>query len=203
MAVYRKMLIAALLILPIAFLSACEYGKVDQGRVIKFDKEKGLVTLIQDVKAEPANPDYSNLPPHAYSVPKDPMDMGPDPKTGMRMKLDVKKNEITIFDEATQKFKVIPYTLIEQKENLAKEDPAIWDASQKKAKKFPVVDKAKKTITIYSGRQKTLTTFSLPDEYFNLPEYTWDAGDEVRVYYKEAGKALRFMNISRTDIFKK
>jgi len=36
-----------------------------------------------------------------------------------------------------------------------------------------------------------------------MPENTWDAGDEVRIYYKEAGKALRFMNISKTDIFKK
>jgi hypothetical protein len=48
-----------------------------------------------------------------------------------------------------------------------------------------------------------LTTFTVPDRYFALPEKTWDAGDEVRVYYKEEGKALRFMNVSRTDIFKK
>ena len=72
-----------------------------------------------------------------------------------------------------------------------------------KGKKFPLVEKDKKAITIYSGRQKLLTTFSLPDEYFALPDDTWEAGDEVRVYYKEPGKALRFMNITRTDIFKK
>jgi len=48
-----------------------------------------------------------------------------------------------------------------------------------------------------------LTTFSLPDEYFGLPDSTWDAGDEVRVYYKLEGKAARFMNISKTDIYKK
>ena len=35
------------------------------------------------------------------------------------------------------------------------------------------------------------------------PDETWDAGDEARVYYKEEGKALRFMNISKTNIFKK
>jgi hypothetical protein len=65
------------------------------------------------------------------------------------------------------------------------------------------VDQDKKTITIYSGRQKMLTTFSVPAEYFGFPEYTWDAGDEVRIYWKEKGKAIRFMNITRTDIFKK
>jgi hypothetical protein len=48
-----------------------------------------------------------------------------------------------------------------------------------------------------------LVTFNVPEEYFNFPEYTWDAGDEVRIYWKEKGKAIRFMNISKTDIFKK
>ncbi len=66
-----------------------------------------------------------------------------------------------------------------------------------------MVDREKKTITIYSGRQKTYTVFSLPDEYFAYPDSTWDAGDEVRVYNKEAGKSLRLMNISKTDIFRR
>jgi hypothetical protein len=70
-------------------------------------------------------------------------------------------------------------------------------------KKFPMVDKDKKAVTVYSGRQKLLVTFSVPEEYLALPDNTWEAGDEVRVYYKEPGKALRFMNISKTDIFKK
>ena len=72
-----------------------------------------------------------------------------------------------------------------------------------KPKKFPVVDREKKTITVYSKRQQILTTLTLPEEYFALPDYTWDAGDEVRIYYKEEGKAQRFMNITKTDIFKK
>ena len=93
--------------------------------------------------------------------------------------------------------KKITYTLIDQKEKVGKDDPLV------KGKKFPLVEKDKKAITIYSGRQKLLTTFSLPEEYFALPDDTWEAGDEVRVYYKEPGKSLRFMNITRTDIFKK
>jgi hypothetical protein len=43
----------------------------------------------------------------------------------------------------------------------------------------------------------------VPDEYFMLPVDTWDNGDEARIYYKEAGKAARYMNITKTDIFKK
>jgi len=203
MASYRKLIIAILLILPIAFISGCEYGKVDQGRVIKFDADKGTVTMIRDVKNDSQDPEYTYLPALTYSIPKDPSEMGAEPKAGLRMRLDTKKNEIDIYDTATQKFKQIPYTLIDQKENVAKDDPLVYDASQKKARKFPAVDKEKKTITIYSGRQKILTTFSLPAEYFNLPESTWDAGDEVRIYYKEDGKALRLMNVSKIDIYKK
>ncbi len=203
MARYQKLFLAILLILPIAFITGCEYGKVDQGRVVKLDKDKSTVVFIRDVKNDSQNPDYSHLPALTYTLPKDPHEMGPEPKAGLRLKLDTKKNEITIYDPAAAKFKTIQYTLIEQKENVAKDDPLVYDSAQKKAKKFPAVDKDKKTITIYSGRQKILTTFSLPEEYFSLPDSTWDSGDEVRVYYKEDGKALRLMNVSRTDIYKK
>ena len=173
-----------------------ELGKVDQGRVIAFDKTKETVTLIIDVKHDTANPDYSGAPV-TFALPKDPMERGEDPKVGMRMKLDTKTREIIIYDPASQSMKKINYTLIDQKENVGKNSPLV------EGKKFPMVDKEKKAITVYSGRQKLLVTFSVPEEYMGLPDNTWEAGDEVRIYYKEPGKALRFMNITRTDIFKK
>lgn len=196
--------ITALAILPLILVLGCgELGKVDQGRVIEYDKEKGTVTLIRDMKADPKKPDYTHLPPMTYELPKDPGEMGPEPKAGKRMKMDPQKSQITIFDTATQNFKTIDYTLIDQKENIEKDNPLVYDVAADKAKKFPMVDREKKTITVYSKRLKSLTTFSLPDEYFGLPDNTWDAGDEVRIYYKEEGKAKRFMNVSKTDIFKK
>ncbi len=177
-------------------LGCGELGKVDQGRVIAFDKDKETVTFIIDVKHDPANPDYSGAPV-TFALPKEPSERGEDPKAGLRMKLDTKTREIIIYDTAAQGFKKINYNLIDQKENVDKESPLVV------GKKFPIVDRNKKAITIYSGRQKILTTFSVPDEYLTLSENTWEAGDEVRVYYKEPGKCLRFMNITRTDIFKK
>jgi hypothetical protein len=170
-------------------LGCGELGKVDQGRVIAFDNAKATVTFINDVKHDPANPDYSGAP-MTFSLPTDPADRGEDPKAGKRMKLDPKAREITIYDTGTQSMKKITYTLIDQKEGVGKDDPLV------KGKKYPLVEKDKKAITIYSSRQKLLTNFALPDD-------TWEAGDEVRVYYKEPGKCLRFMNITRTDIFKK
>jgi hypothetical protein len=186
-----------LAILPVTLALGCgEQGKVEQGRVIGFDKAKETVTFIRDVKADTANPDYSGAP-ITFQLPKEEKDRGADPKVGMRMKLDTKAKEIIIYDPAAKAMKKISYTLIDQKEGVAKNNPLV------EGKKFPEVDRSKKAITVYSGRQKILTTFSVPDEYLSLPDNTWEAGDEVRVYFKEPGKALRFMNITRTDIFKK
>jgi len=190
--------LSLLVALPFVFLFGCaESGKVDQGRVVAFDKDKKLVTIIRDKKIDTLNPDYSYLPPLTYALPVDPEETGPLPKAGSRMKLDADKNQIIIFDAKAQNFKTIDFKPVEKKTGVEKDNALV------KGKKFPVVDKQKKTVTIYSGRQKIVETFSLPDEYFELPDSTWDAGDEVRIYYKQDGKALRFMNITQTDIFKK
>ena len=191
-----------LVLVPILIGLGCgDLGKVEQGRVIQFDKTKWTVTLVRDKQADPQNPDYCQLPPVTFALPADPQEMGPEPKAGLRIKLDTKNNQIVIFDPASQNFKTIQYTLIDQKEKIAKDNPLVLDEG--KSKKFPIIDREKKAITVYSKRQQILTTFTIPEEYFGLPENTWDAGDEVRIYYKEEGKARRFMNITKTDIFKK
>ena len=79
-------------------------GKVEQGRVIAFDKDKGTVTFIREVKGDAANPDYSGAP-LTFALPKELSERGADPKVGLRMKLDTKAKEIVIFDAATQGFK--------------------------------------------------------------------------------------------------
>ena len=196
--------LSLLVALPLVFLFGCsEFGKVDQGRVVRYDTEKRAVTIIRDVKHDPISPDYSHLPPLTYSLPTEPMDTGPEPKAGGRMKLDKYKKVIIIFDPETQNFKTIDIQIVDMKENVDRQDPLVFDAAAKKAKAFPAVDKGKKTVTIYSGRQKLFIVFSLPEECFAMPDSTWDAGDEVRIYYKQEGKAIRFMNITKTDIFKK
>jgi hypothetical protein len=171
---YRRMFFLALV--PLLFVLGCgEQGKVEQGRVIAFDKGNRKVTLV--------------------------LDSLPDPKAGYRMKLDTEKNEIVILDPASGSFKTIHYTQVNRKENVAKDDDLVFDRARKESRKFPVVDASKKTISIYSARQNLLLTFTVPDEYFSLPEKVWDAGDEVRIYCKERGKAARLMNISKIDIF--
>lgn len=202
----KLILVIACLIVPVFLLTGCgqDFGKVDQGRTVAYDKDKKIVTLIRDTNTDTSKaPSYTGLPPVSYAIPTDPKEMGPEPKAGGRMKIDTKKNQIVIFDPKEQNFKTIDYKLIEQKEGIERNNPLVFDKAAEKAKPNPVIDREKKTITIYSGRQKTYTVFSVPDEYFAYPDSTWDAGDEVRVYYKEAGKSLRLMNISKTDIYKR
>ena len=116
---------------------------------------------------------------------------------------DTAKKEIELYDHKTQKLVYLPINITDLQQNIDKEHPLVYDKEAKKAKKFPMVDKEKKTVTIYSGRQKMLCTFTLPDQYADYPESFWDAGDEVRLTYRTPGQALRFMNITKTDIFKK
>lgn len=203
MNIKRTLILLSIAMLAFGALGCEEYGKVDQGRVIAFDKEKATVTVIEDKNMEPSNPDYSILPPHTYTLPTEPIDRGADPKIGLRMKLDVEKKIIKIFNPNTQALEELPITIVDAQKDIGKDHPLVFDKDKNAAKKFPLIDQDKKTITIYSGRQKLLVTFSVPEEYFGMPEYTWEAGDEVRIYWKEKGKALRFMNISKTDIFKK
>lgn len=180
-----------------------DFSKVEQGRTIAFDKEKKEVTLIHDSAMNTQKPVYDVLPPSVFKLPVDPKETGPEPKAGQRMKLDTDNKKIVIFDTTTQKLVDIPITIVDLQQPIDKEHPLVYDKTENKAKKFPAIDKEKKTITIYSGRQKMLCTFSVPDNYFSYPPSTWEAGDEVRLTYKTAGQSLRFMNVSKTDIYKK
>ena len=203
MNIKRTLFLLSIALLTFGVLGCDEYGKVDQGRVIAFDKEKQTVTVIEDKNMDSQNPDYAILPPHTYTMPTDPAERGADPKVGMRLKLDVDAKIIKIFNTQTQAIEDLPITIVDVQKDIAKDHPLVFDKDKNAAKKFPVVDKDKKTISIYSGRQKMLATFSVPEAYNEFPENTWDAGDEVRIYWKEKGKAIRFMNITKTDIFKK
>jgi hypothetical protein len=193
-----KILFRATLLAILALLLGCgERGTVAQGRVISADKAKKTITIIKDVKHQVGKPVYDYLPPVVFVLPTNPAEMGPEPKAGKLMDVDHKVREIVIFDDATQNFKRVKYNPIDEKEGVGLRSPLVA------GKKFPVVDRTKKAITVYDKRKGLLTTFTLPEEYFAQPDNTFGFGDEVRIYFKEPGKATRLMNISETDIFKK
>src|SRR4030066_1468620 len=153
LAVYLLIAVVAV----VAVLAGCQQmGRVDQGRVIEFNKEKGTVTMIRDASPNPDKPDYSHLPPATYQGPTNPDEMGADPKPGKRMTLDANNREIVIYVPALDNFATINYTLVDQKENVDPNDPLVFDNVTRKPQTFPVGDPYRKTITIYSKRQKTV-----------------------------------------------
>ncbi|EHJ48360.1 hypothetical protein DFW101_2356 [Solidesulfovibrio carbinoliphilus subsp. oakridgensis] len=197
---FTKLLLAAL---AVVFLAGCvDYGKVDQGRTVAIDKEKKLITMIPNMSTDPAKGDFK-LPAITFTYPTDPQDMGQEPKAGLRMKLDTDKGEIVLYDPKKQNFETIPIQIVDKQQGIDSKHPLVFDATTEKAKKFPVVDKDKKLVTIYSGSQKMLVSFIPPEEYLALPASAWDAGDIVRIYFKTEGTALRVMNVTSTNIFKK
>lgn len=194
-----KVGLALVLILPVFGFKGKE--NVDQGRVIQFDKAKGIVQLIPNKSSDHLNPDYSYSPPLTYDLPSDLRKMNFIPKAGLRMKLNTKNNEIVIYDQDAQDFKTIKCALIDQKENISKNNPLVLENG--KPKKFPVIDRKKNILTIYSERQHILTTLSIPGEYLELPKYTWDAGDEVLIHYAEEGKTRKVTNIVKIGFIRK
>lgn len=170
--------------------SGCDVsGKVEQGRVIAYDKKAALVTLIPEaLPAAKSSPGV--LPPVTVKVPEDPEEMGPAPAPGKLMRVDLKEHRIVVYHPSSQDFLTIQYTPVAERRNVAK------------APATPAVDPVKRTITVYSAKDKALVTFQATDELLAMPADSWVSGDVVRYYYKEPGQALRFMNVTRTDLSK-
>jgi hypothetical protein len=198
----KKYSVSIILVVAFMLIGCGEFGKVDQGRVIAYDKANKKVTIILDKSTDRKKPDYTLLPAVEYNLPDNPAEMGPEPKSGRLMKLDLEKKELVVYSPEQKDLITIAFTVVEQK-NVSASDPLVFDKAANKPRSFPVIDNQKKTITTYLGKLKTLVTFSVPEQYSALPADTWAFGDEVRIYYKEKGNSLRLMNVTQTDIFKK
>lgn len=200
----RKILPMLLVLIGLSLTGCGEYGKVEQGRTVAYDKTTTPPTawIIQDSGIDDKHPQYTVLPAHPFQTPLDPGEMGAEPFAALRLKLDVDAKIITMYNPDTKQFDKLSFDLVERHDgvNVRRKHPLVYDDSTGKARKFPVINEADRSITIYSARQEMLATIKLSEEDFGKYKgEQWDAGDEVRVYYKEPGKALRFMNITKTD----
>jgi hypothetical protein len=166
-------------------------GKVEQGRVIAYDRQARQVTLILEAPAgTPPSPSPGVLPAVTIEAPTDPSEMGPAPVAGGLMLVDAKNRRIVVYDRATQSFRTIQYTPLEERHNVPKSPGP------------PVVDRPKKAITIYAAKDRSVITFAASDDLLAMPTDTWRAGDVVRYYYRDPAQALRLMNVTRTDLSK-
>lgn len=204
----RKILPLLLVLIALSIAGCSEYGKVEQGRTVAYDKTTTppTVLIIKDDGIDDRHPQYTVLPAHVFEMPADPAEMGAEPFAALRVKLDVEKKIITMYNMNEKRFDKLPFTVVEDHQGVSvrRKHPLVWDGTTGKERPFPVINETESTITIYSRRQERLTTIKLAAEDFvKYSGKEWDAGDEVRVYYKDSGKALRFMNVTKTDFTKR
>lgn len=179
------------------FMTACDFnGGVEQGRCVAFNPEAKTVTMVVDTTLDPKDPHYSGGV-HTYKLPVNDMDMGPAPKPGGCLMLEIDKNMLLYYDPETSSVKEMPVEYINVEKGVGPKSPKL------KGMTFPVIDKEKRDITVYSPRMEALVTFRVPENAINMPPYTWEIGDEVRIAFRKDDKnqAIRLMNVSKTSIF--
>lgn len=174
-------------------LAACntDYGKtVEQGRAVAFGN--GTVTFVKDVNVDPRKgPKYANSV-RTFKLPADPKEIGPEPQVGSLIDFDLDKKVVQVY--LNNSLVSLPVTIVNEHKGIESFNPAV------KGKKFPMVNADKNEVTVYV--KKNLVTFKIPSECTNDAGF-WTLGDNVRVFFTEEGKARRFMNITKTNIFKK
>lgn len=188
------------------FLGACDFnGGVEQGRCVAFDPDAKTVTLVVDTAIDQQNPHYSGAV-DTFKLPLEAMDMGPAPVPGGRLMLEPgngKKEvepgpgKLLYYDPEAKAIKEMAITYTDVEKNINARHPKL------KGKDFPIIDKEKRTVTVYSPRLEELVTFEVPEDAISLPDYVWKAGDEVRIAFRKDNRqqAIRLMNVSKTSIF--
>jgi hypothetical protein len=186
-----------LLLAAIALAGCGTFGHVNQGQVVDYQPAAGRITLVSDSNyRDPGHPRFDVLPAVTIRTPENADNMGPAPDAGKLLALDCGARGAVYFDAATQNLVTVPCSLIAE-HRISPNDPRLKHGG------FPFVDRANGSIAVYSPRERKLIEFSVPPAFRNLPADTWKFGDEIRYYYKDPGRALRLMNVSKTDLGKK
>ena len=186
-------------------LSGCKLGQVEQGWAVAFDEASKTVTVVHEPREnESMKPiayrcpkcgevsEAVNLkPPAAFKLPDKPEETGPLPKAGRLLNVDAANKRIAIYDEPKKALAFVPIEIVSLDDKV--------DKNALKDRKFPEIKDG--TVTIYAN--KALITFKPAGDYAGYPPETWVAGDLVRIYFKQEGQALRFMNVTQTNIYKR
>ncbi|RRD69794.1 MULTISPECIES: DUF4881 domain-containing protein [unclassified Desulfovibrio] len=195
----RSLLLTLALAFSVALLAGCEFdGGVEQGRCVAFDDQVKTISIVVDVTLDQFNPHYSGGM-HTFKLPENPIDMGPVPSVGGLLMINLDKANVQAYDAAAGSVREIPVEFTDVEKNVGSDHPKV------KGKTFPVIDKEKQTVTVYSSRLKALATFKVPAEEQSQPSAFWTLGDEMRIAFRNAtkGQAGRVMNITKTNIFKR
>ena len=186
-----KLLLAAVLCLGLATPAL---GADTYGRVVAYDKDSKKMTFIEDSLgwSNPKRPEFTVLPAKEVVLAEDPGDMAP--KAGGRLRIDLEKKEIIIYNGQTKTIDTFAVEVVSNQGDVEPGNPLLL--ADGKEKKFPMVDKAKCEVTIYSKRQKSLSTIKVPRKYMELPDSVWDDGHNVKLTV-EGDKGTNFVNLSK------
>ena len=191
MSTLMKFLLTAVLCLGLATpaLAAETYG-----RVVAYDKAEKKMTFIEDKLgwSNPSRPEFTVLPAKEVTLTEDPGDMAP--KAGGRLRIDLEKKEIIIYNGQTKTIDTFAVEVISRHNDVEPGNALLL--ADGKEKVFPEVDKAKCEVTIYSKRQKSLSTIKVPQKYMDLPASVWDDGHNIKVTV-DGGKGSNFVNLSK------
>jgi hypothetical protein len=194
-----RILLTSVLALSFALAACSSDSGVEQGRCVAFDPAAKTMTLVVDtIRDDRSKSDYSGAV-ITYKLPAQANEMGPVPTVGGRLMVNLEKSNVLIFDPAGKKVQELSVEFTNVEKNVGKDSPKVA------GKTFPMIDKEKQTITVYSARLSTLTTFKPPLAAMELPASVWVPGDEMRVAFKQSDKtqATRVMNVSKTNIFRR
>lgn len=168
----------------ILFFTGCEsFGTVEQARAVGYDPQSDEVTVVLDRSSEAGEHDYRGEI-RRYRLPQAHAERGPDPVAGglLASAVDGATARLTVFD------------------GQAVRDVVLTDVTVAAGPRAdPLLDGG--TLTWWDG--KRLVRGHLPDDAAQLPASTWASGDEVRLYLVDPPQIARFMNVTRTDIYKK
>lgn len=170
---------------------ACQLGRVEQGRVIAYDRSRGIVTLVLDSNPG-GHPRYDRLPPVSVRIPQSRSEMGPEPVPGKLLEVQTSPCQLKFFDQSSQRIETVHCQLISRMEDVPATDPRVA--------RLPEADPRQNTLTIYVPASAEILVVSVPQSYLALPAETWRFGDEVRYYFKQPDQALRMMNVTRTRL---
>jgi hypothetical protein len=186
-----KSFCGALLILVLAVPA---FAAESYGRAVAYDKDNKKITIIEDKLGwtNPARPEFTVLPAKEFILPEDPGPMSP--KVGGRLRIDLEIKEIIIYNPVAKTIDAFAVEIVDRKDNIAPDDDMV------KGKTFPVAKKETSEVTIYSPRQKNVSTIKVPAKYMemNLPPHVWDNADDVKITYNDPGKATGFVNITKS-----
>ena len=144
----RSLLLTLVLALSFA-LAACDFdGGVEQGRCVAFDPAAKTLTIVVDVTHDQSAPHYSG-DVHTFKLPAEARDMGPAPTVGGRLMIELEKSALLLYDPDSKSIKELPVQFTDVEKNISAKHPKVA------GKTFPVVDKEKQTVTVYSKPQQS------------------------------------------------